>query len=149
MSPTSKTRGFLGSCPYLDKVPHTIVLCPSGLEQLSKRLDLEESRITDESKMHQPEVFRAFIYQYKVDMFHWNLSGAKHFFAYGFSNLGYPNFHIWSKMQPSYCSKTRPISKILNNYRTFSIFSIINLRATKNVFSKTFYKLIHFNYLKK
>ena len=66
-------RGILRFCPDLRKTPALRVVCPEGIENITKRLDSEEGRINDPQKMTQLCTLRDFVFRARVDDFHWDL----------------------------------------------------------------------------
>ena len=66
--------GFLKFCPDLSRTPDTIISMPPGLHEVNRRLESEEGRINDISKLHELYELRDFVFQSRVDKFHWNLN---------------------------------------------------------------------------
>ena len=67
-------RGVLKTLPDLSRTPALRVECPAGVEKVSKRFWSEESRVGDVDKMVDLHELRDFVFQDRVDEFHWDLN---------------------------------------------------------------------------
>lgn len=69
-------KGFLKFLPDLSKIPHTVIKCPPGVEEVSKRFASEEGRINNTSKLIALHKIRDEVFSDRSDPCHWDLSEA-------------------------------------------------------------------------
>ena len=69
----SNPRGILRFCPDLRKTPSLSISCPEGVENITKRINSEEGRINDPSKVQDLLDLRDFVFRARVDEFHWRV----------------------------------------------------------------------------
>ncbi len=68
--------GFLKFCPDIRRTPPLQIRCPDDKEKVSSRFISEESRINDTDKMIDLQKLRDFVFQDRLDDFHWDLTFA-------------------------------------------------------------------------
>lgn len=71
---SNTNAGFLLSLPDLRKTPPTSVTTPTNIGEVKKRLESEEARINDVSKMRKLRDLVSRIYDSREISFHWSLS---------------------------------------------------------------------------
>lgn len=72
----TNTNSFLKHCPDIKKTPALVITCPEGLEDVTKRLESEEGRINDMEKLERLHDLRDFVFQPRVDPFHWDINSC-------------------------------------------------------------------------
>lgn len=65
--------GILRHLPNLSQTPNLNIKCPDGRDKINKRLESEEGRINSSDKMIELHALRDFVFQDRVDSFHWDL----------------------------------------------------------------------------
>ncbi len=71
-----KCSGFLKFCPDLRKVPPLKIKCAEGKDKVLLRLISEEGRINNSDVMLELHELKNFVFQARVDQFHWDLSST-------------------------------------------------------------------------
>lgn len=67
---------FLKHCPNLINTPPLVITCPDGLDEVSKRFESEEGRVNDIEKMIILHELRDFVFQKRVNEFHWDVNNC-------------------------------------------------------------------------
>ena len=67
-------RGVLKFSPSLEDTPPLKIKCPDGMDDVTKRIISEDGRINNVDKVIQLQELRDFVFQTRVDDFHWDLN---------------------------------------------------------------------------
>lgn len=73
---SQKPHGFLKVCPDIRKVPPLNIKCPEGEQKVILRLQSEEGRVNNSDVMQDLHELRRFVFQSRVDQFHWDTSST-------------------------------------------------------------------------